>query len=179
MISVRSAAIVLLVFAAIGTGPVSAQQVKAGDLVLAHPWARATPGGAKIGGAYLTIENNGTTPDKLTSGSSPASARVEIHEMAMNNGVMTMRPMKGGLTIPPGQTVTFAPGGYHIMLVELKGPLKKGDKVPVKLTFEKAGDVNVTFEVEGIGAMGPASGHTDHEMPNMQQPIKMDSKHKM
>jgi hypothetical protein len=79
----------------------------------------------------------------------------------MNNGVMTMRPVKGGLSIPPGQSVTLAPGGYHIMLMELKAPLKKGDKVPVTLAFEKAGEVNVTLDVQGIGATGPTSdaGH--------------------
>ena len=176
---VRSSAFVLLAFAAICTGPASAQQVKVGDLVLDHAWARATPGGAKVGGGYLTIENKGTTPDKLIGGSSPAAAKVEVHEMAMKNDVMTMRPVKGGLSILPGQSVTLAPGGYHIMMMELKGPLKKGDKVPVTLKFEKAGEVNVTFEIEGIGAMAPTSGQMDHEMPGMQQPMKMNSDHKM
>ena len=135
----RSPALALLALAAICAGPASAQQVKIGDLVLDHAWARATPGGAKVGGGYLTIENKGATLDKLIGGSSPAAGKVEVHEMAMNNGVMTMREVKGGLSIPPGQSVTLAPGGYHIMLMELKAPLKKGDKVPVTLAFEKAG----------------------------------------
>ena len=162
--AVRSSAFVVLAFASICAGPVvAAEQVKVGDLVLDHAWARATPGGAKVGGAYLTIENKGATPDKLMGGSTPVAARVEVHEMAMNNDIMTMRPVKGGLTVPPGQSVTLAPGGYHIMMMELKGPLKKGDKVPVTLKFEKAGDVNVTFEIEGIGATGPTSGQMDHE----------------
>jgi periplasmic copper chaperone A len=99
--------------------------------------------------------------------------------MAMNNGVMTMRRVKGGLSIPPGQSVTFAPGGYHIMLMELKGPLKKGNRVPVTLAFEKAGEVKVTFDIQGIGAAGPASGQMDHAMPGMQQPMKLNSEHKM
>lgn len=172
MALVRSPTVALLALAAICVMPASAQQVKAGDLVLDHAWARATPGGAKVGGGYLTIENKGTTPDKLIGGSSPAAAKVEVHEMAMNNGVMTMRPVKGGLSIAPGQSVTLAPGGYHIMMMQLKAPLKKGDKVPVTLTFEKAGEVNVTFDIQGIGATGPA-------MPGMQQPMKMNSDHKM
>ena len=102
-------------------------------------------GGAKIGGGYLTIENKGATPDKLIGGASPAAAKVEVHEMAMKDGVMTMRPVKGGLSIPPGQSITLAPGGYHIMLMELKAPLKQGDKVPVTLQcITKTGRATVT-----------------------------------
>ena len=175
----RSPALALLVLAAICAGPASAQQVKIGDLVLDHAWARATPGGAKVGGGYLTIENKGVTPDKLIGGSSPAAGKIEVHEMAMNNGVATMRPVKGGLSIPPGQSVTLAPGGYHIMMMELKAPLKKGDKVPVTLAFEKAGQVNVTLDIQDIGATGPTSGQKDDAMPGMQQPMKMNSDHKM
>jgi hypothetical protein len=177
--SVTSAALVILAIAAICVGPASAQQVKAGDLVLDHAWARATPGGAKVGGGYLTIENKGVALDKLIDGSSPAAGKVEVHEMAMRNGVMTMRPVKGGLSILAGQTVTLAPGGYHLMMTELKGPLKKGDKVPVTLNFEKAGKVEVTFDVQGFGALGPPSGPMDHAMPSMQQPMNMNSDHKM
>ena len=95
----------------------------------------------------------------------------------MNNGVATMRPVKGGLSIAPGQSVTLAPGGYHLMMMELKGPLNKGDKVPVTLTFEKAGDVKVTFDIQSVGAK--SSGQMDHSMPGMQQPMKMNSDHKM
>ncbi len=179
MESVRSSALAILAFAAIFVGPATAQQVKAGDLVIDHAWARATPGGAKVGGGYLTIENKGTAPDKLIDESSPAAGKIEVHEMSTNNGVMTMRPMKGGLSIPPGQSVTLVPGGYHLMMTELKGPLKQGGKVPVTLNFEKAGKVDVTLDVQGIGAMGPASGQMDHAMPGMQKPMKMDSEHKM
>ena len=93
----------------------------------------------------------------------------------MNNGVATMRPVKGGLSIPPGQSVTLTPGGYHLMMTELRGPLKKGDK----LVFEKAGEVKATFDVQGIGATGSSSGQMDHSMPGMQQPMKMNSDHKM
>ncbi len=174
----RSSTLALLAFALVCARPASAQQVKIGDLVLDHAWARATPGGAKVGGGYLSIENKSATPDKLIGGSSPAAGKVEVHEMTMNNGVMKMRPVQGGLSIPPGQSVTLAPGGYHIMMMDLKGPLKKGDKVPLTLKFEKAGEVNVTLEIEGIGAMGPTSGQMDHPTP-MQQPMKMNSDHKM
>ena len=90
-----------------------------------------------------------------------------------------MRPMKNGLSIPAGQSVTLAPGGYHIMMMHLKVPLKRNDKVPMTLTFEKAGDVKVIFDVHDIGAVDPASGQMDHAMPDMQQPMKMNSDHKI
>jgi len=168
-----------LVTAAFCVGSALAQQVKSGDLVLDDAWARATRGGAKVGGGYITIENKGTTADKLMGGSSPAAGKVEVHEMAMDNGVMKMRPVKDGLPIPAGRSTELVPGGYHIMLMNLKAPLKKGDKIPVTLKFEKAGDVKVTFDVQDIGATSPASGHTDHTMPGMQQPMKMSPDHKM
>jgi hypothetical protein len=167
----------LVVLAIISAGPLSAQQIKSGDLVLDHAWSRATPGGAKVGGGYLTIDNKGTAADRLIGGSSPVAGHIEVHEMAMNNGVMTMRLLKDGLSIPAGQAVKLAPGGYHIMLMELKAPLKKGDKVPVTLKFEKAGDVKVTFDVQDLGATSP--GGMDHTMPGMQQPMKMSPGHKM
>jgi copper(I)-binding protein len=135
--------------------PACAEQVKAGDLVITQAWSRATPGGAKIGSGYLTIENKGAAPDRLTGVSADVAGKVEVHEMAMNNGVMTMRPLDGGLTIDPGKTVKLAPGGYHLMMFDLKAPLKQGDKVPVTLEFEKAGKVNVSLDVQGIGAQGP------------------------
>jgi periplasmic copper chaperone A len=94
--------------------------------------------------------------------------------MSMNNGVMKMRPLADGLTLPPGKSITLAPGGYHIMLMGLTAPLKSGEKVPVTLTFEKAGEAKVTFDVQGIGAMSPASGQSDHNaMPGMKSDHKM------
>jgi len=137
---------------------VRADEVKAGDLVITQAWSRATPGGAKVGGGYLTIENKGTTPDRLIGGSADVAAKVQVHEMSMNNGVMTMRPVEEGLVIEPGKTVKLAPAGYHLMIMDLKSPLKQGDKVPVTLEFEKAGKVAVTLDVEGIGAQGPGGG---------------------
>ena len=156
MSPVNSLALAFLALAAVCAGSVSAQEIKAGGLVLSHAWARATPGGAEVGGGYLTIENKGTAPDKLLGGSSPAAAEIEVHEMAMKNNVMTMRPVSGGLSIPPGQTITFTPGGYHIMMMGLKAPLKQGDRVPMTLQFEKAGKVDVTLDVQSIGATKPS-----------------------
>ena len=135
-----------------------AEDVKAGDLVISQGWTRATPGGAKIGGGFLTIENKGTVPDKLIGASADAAGKIEVHEMAVTDGVMKMRPLENGLAIEPGKSVKLAPGGYHLMMMDLKNPLKEGEKLPVTLQFEKAGKVAVTLDVEGVGAKGPTGG---------------------
>lgn len=153
--------------------PVRAEDVKAGDLTISQGWARATPGGAKVGGGYVTIVNNGSAPDRLVGASADFAGKVEVHEMTMANGVMKMRPVEKGLTIDPGKTVKLAPGGYHLMMMDLKNPLKQGDKLPVTLEFEKAGKVSVSLDVEGVGAQGPAAGgdgmkKMDKSMPGMK-----------
>ena len=156
--------------------PALAEEVKAGDLVITQAWSRATPGGAKVAGGYLTIENKGSTPDRLFGGSADVADKVQIHEMTMNDGVMTMRLLDQGLTIEPGKTVKLAPGGYHLMLLDLKSPLKRGDKVPVTLEFEKAGKVTVSFDVQGVGAQGPTtapSSGSKKDMKGMSPGMKM------
>src|ERR1700726_689490 len=168
--SLACAALISTLFAA----PARAEEVKVGDLVITQAWSRATPGGAKIGGGYLTIENKGSAPDRLIGGSADVASKVQVHEMAMKNGVMTMRPLDNGLTIEPGKTVKLAPAGYHLLLFDLKSPLKQGDKVPVTLEFEKAGKVKLSLDVQGVGAQGPAGagslgGHMDtKKMPGMK-----------
>src|SRR5205085_10603513 len=137
-----------VVFAA----PARTEDAKAGDLVITQAWSRATPVGAKVAGAYLTVENKGAAAGRLVGGSGDVAGRVEIHEMAMDNGVMKMRPLDKGLAIEPGKTVKLAPGGYHLMLLDLKTQFKQGDKVPVTLEFEKAGKVQLTLDVQGVGA---------------------------
>src|SRR4051812_36517727 len=143
--------------------PAHAGDARAGDLVITQAWSRATPNGAKIAGGYLTIENKGTTPDRLLGGSGDIAGKGEVHEMATKDGVMTMRPLDRGLTIEPGKSVKLAPGGYHLMMFDLKGQLKQGDKVPVTLEFEKAGKVKLSLDVQGVGAQAPAGG--DHSAP--------------
>ena len=115
-----------MLFAALQPVIARADDVKAGDLVISQAWSRATPGGAKVGGGYLTIENKGSAPDRLIGGSAGVADKVQVHEMAMNNGVMTMRQLKDGLPIPAGKSVKLAPGGYHIMFTHLAHPLTKG-----------------------------------------------------
>jgi periplasmic copper chaperone A len=144
------------IFAVTLAAPALAQEVKAGDLVITQAWSRATPGGAKVAGGYLTIQNKGSAADRLIGGSADVADKVQVHEMATTNGVMTMRPLDKGLSIEPGKTVKLAPGGYHLMLLDLKSPLKQGDQVPVTLEFEKAGKVKLSLAVQGVGAKGPA-----------------------
>ena len=161
------------ILAALFAAPVRAEEVKAGDLVITQAWARATPGGAKVGGGYLTIENKGSAADRLTGGSTEAAGKLEVHEMAMNNGVMTMRPLDDGLVIGPGKTVKLAPGGYHLMLFDLKRPLKQGDKVPLTLEFEKAGKVALSLAVQGVGAQAPGAASGGMDMHKMSPGMKM------
>jgi hypothetical protein len=151
--------------------PARAEDVKAGDLLISQAWSRATPGGAKVGGGYLSIENKGTAPDRLTGASADFAGKIEIHEMATTNGVMTMRPLEKGVTIEPGKTVKLAPGGYHLMMFGLKAPLKQGDKLAITLEFERAGKVNTTLDVQGVGAQAPAgAGEMGGSMDTKKMP---------
>ncbi len=108
-------------------------------------WVRA-PGAT--GGAFMLIRNGGAEPDRLLSASSNVAEAVEVHEMKMENDVMMMREMENGLAIPAGEAVKLAPGGYHIMLINLKQALAPGDKVTITLNFEKAGAVEILAEVK-------------------------------
>ena len=162
----RTLAGLAAIFALVMVAPASAEDVKAGDLVISQTWTRATPNGAKIGGGYLTIENKGSTPDRLVGGSGEVAGKIEVHEMAMDNGVMKMRPLDKPLAIEPGNSVKLAPGGYHLMMMDLKSPLKQGDKVPLTLSFEKAGKVQVTLDVQAVGAPGPAGAGMMKKTPD-------------
>ncbi len=142
-------------------GTALAEDFKAGAIVVAQPWTRATPAGASVAGGYMTITNNGTDPDHLVGGSFEAAGKMEIHEMTMEGGIMRMRPLPNGLEIKPGQTVTLEPSGNHVMFVGLKQQLKQGASVKGELRFDKAGTVEVDYKVEPVGASKPTpSGHS-------------------
>ncbi len=132
--------------------PAAAHDYTLGTLKIGHPWSRATPPSAPSAGGFLTVTNTGTTADRLISASSPAAGQVQIHEMKMDGTVMRMRELEKGLEIPPGATVALAPGGFHLMLMELKSPLKEATRVPVTLVFEKAGKIDVELAVVALGA---------------------------
>ena len=138
--------------------PVAAHEFKLGALEIQHPWARLTVAGQSAGGGYLAIRNTGSVPDRLLGASAPGRATVELHEMRMDGDVMRMREIKA-LELPAGKLVTLAPGGLHLMLTGLTAPLKIGDKLPVKLRFEKAGEVEVLFHVESKPAPAASTAH--------------------
>lgn len=143
-----------------GAAPAGGESYSIGALKVTSPWTRATPGGAKIAGGYLTITNTGKEPDRLVSATTAVADHGEIHEMSMTDGVMKMRPLPDGLIIKPGETVALKPGGYHMMFMGLKQQLKQGDTMKATLVFEKAGKLDVAFTVSGIGAsQAPASMH--------------------
>ena len=143
-------------------GAASAEDFTVGSIQVANPWTRATPKGSTIAGGYMTITNKGAAPDRLVAGSAAPAGRFEVHHMAMENGVMKMRPVEGGLEIKPGETVELKPGSFHIMLMGLKQPLEKGQRIKGTLTFEKAGKVDIEYAVEAIGATPPAHGGHQH-----------------
>lgn len=117
-------------------------------------WTRPAAAGQN-GAGYLTIVNTGPGVQTLKGASSPAAASVGVHESVMTGGIMSMRTLSGGLTIAPGQSVTFGPGGYHLMLMGLKRPLKAGERTPVELDFAPAGKVKADLVVGG----GPSDAH--------------------
>ena len=125
-----------------------------------NAWSRATPPGAKTAVGYMTLKNDSTAPDRLLGASSPIAAKVETHVTVKEGDVMKMRMVKG-YAIPAHGRYELKPGGSHLMLVDIKKPLKEGDKVPLTLRFEKAGEVTVEMPVR---ALGSSSGHMNMKM---------------
>ena len=135
--------------------------IRLGALLIEAPWVRATPAGARVAGGYMTITNTGTVPDRLIGGSFPLAARFEVHEMAVTNGVMTMRELAKGLDIPAGGKVELKPGGLHLMFMDLRNPVAQGQPITGTLVFEKAGSIAITYQVAPIGARSPTGAATD------------------
>ena len=125
-----------------------------GLIQLRDPWARAMPPGADVAGGYLEIRNTGKEADRLVAAWSPAAARVELHVMSRDGGVMKMREAPG-FAMPPRKSLSLKPGGQHLMLIGLKQPLLKGQHIPIMLQFERAGVVRVELEVKASGAGKP------------------------
>jgi periplasmic copper chaperone A len=140
-------------------GAATAETAKAGSISVKDAWSRATPGGADVGVGYLTITNDGDVPDRVVSADAAFAGQAEIHLMKMDNGVMQMRPIPEGVTIPAKGSVVFSPNSYHLMFMSLKAPLEEGQTVEGTLTFERAGKVPVNFEVQAIGAAAPDATH--------------------
>lgn len=135
-----------------------------GKVEVSAPWAAVTPSGAKVGAGYLTIYNGAGEADKLLAASSPRAQKVEVHEMKMDGAMMSMRPVDA-LDIPAGTSVKFAPGGYHLMFLDIDAPFADGQTIPVTLNFEKAGNIDAALVVSAnppTGSSGDAGGmHMD------------------
>lgn len=137
-----------------------------GELKIGHPWAKPTIAGAKVGGGFLKVTNEGNEDDRLVSitVSPDIAATAQLHEMKMENDVMKMRQLENGITVPAGQTVELKPGALHVMFMDIARPFADGEKIKATLTFEKAGTVDVEFNVEQPKAEGaektdPHAGH--------------------
>jgi len=165
----HSLGLTLAVTALLGAIPAKAADYDVGSMHISQPWARATPKGASSGAGYMAITNKGSAPDRVSCVSDDASAQCQIHSMTMEGGVMKMRPVEGGLEIKPGETVTLQPGGFHVMLVNLKHPLEQGQTVKATLKFDKAGTVDVAYPILAIGAPAPGAAASDQGM-KMQGP---------
>jgi copper(I)-binding protein len=150
----------LIIVAALALGLVStaqAQTTGTPSVEIMVPWARATPGAARNGAAYFTIVNKGKASDRLVAVSTPVAAMAELHRTEDDKGVMKMLPVTS-VEVKAGGRAVFKPGGYHVMLMGLKAPLKEGQSFPLTLTFEKAGKLDVTVKVRKVGAMGDGHG---------------------
>jgi periplasmic copper chaperone A len=158
----RRSTLLIAGFLSLAAATAHARDYKVGSLDIVDPWSRATPKGATVGAGYMKITNTGATPDRLISGTADVAPTFEVHEMTMDNGVAKMRPIKGGLEIKPGETVELKPGSFHVMFVGLKKPLTMGDHIKTTLVFEKAGTVNVEYDVLAMGA------EPSHDMPSMK-----------
>jgi copper(I)-binding protein len=131
--------------------PPDATRFQFGSLRVDRPIARATPPGATTAAVYFTIDNIGNTTDRLLHASTPVAGGVVLHQMVQKDGMMVMRAVPS-LEIIPGARFELSPGGYHLMLIELKQPLKAGERFPLVLRFERTGTVTATVLVEDIGA---------------------------
>jgi copper(I)-binding protein len=144
----------------------AATEAAASIIAVTEPWSRETAEGQNAGGAFMTIANTGTAADRLTGGRTPVAGRVEIHTMSMDGGVMRMRQLEEGLEVPAGGEVTLKPGSFHVMLMDLKQPLKAGDKVPLALTFAGAGTIETQLDVRPAGEMVPGMTHGEEDKPH-------------
>jgi copper(I)-binding protein len=131
------------------------------DIVVENPWSRATPPGSPIGVGYMTIRNTSATPDKLLSARSPAARAVQTHVTVREGDITRMREVNG-YDIPANGELDLKPSGPHLMLVDLKAPLKEGEKVPLVLRFQHAGEVKVELHVESISAAPPGMQGMHH-----------------
>jgi copper(I)-binding protein len=144
----------LLLAVALCALPAGAHNHDKGDIQVRHPWSRATAPGAKVAAGYMEIRNNGKEADRLVSAQTPVAQRVELHVTRQEGDVMRMQQVKA-YDIPARERFELRPSGPHLMLVDIVRPLKKGERFPMKLRFERAGEIEVQLEVQDLGSKHP------------------------
>lgn len=149
----------------LSTGAAAAHDFTLGPIRIDHPWARASAGAVRVGAAYMTLRNGGTSGDRLLMAATPQAARVELHSHVMKDGTAMMQEVKA-IDINAAGTAELKPGGLHVMLFDLKAPLREGESFPLTLTFERAGTVTVQVKVEKRGAMQGEHGGADRGKPD-------------
>lgn len=159
--------------ALIVASPAEAHETTVKGVTIANPWARATPGGANVGGAFFQMRTAPGVDDRLIAARSPVAGVAEIHNHIMEGGIARMRRVDG-IALTGGQSVTLEPGGYHIMLMDLKEPLNKGETFRMTLVFQKAGEIEVEGSIQPIGATGPPGSE---QQPKAEPPKKMQHMH--
>lgn len=142
-------------------GSALADAFKVGTIEIDHLYSRAMLPGAKVGGGYLNITNNGAD-DRLVSATAERAGTVQLHEMKMDGGIMVMRELKDGIAVPARSTVELKPGGYHVMFMKVSDGFKEGEEISATLTFEKAGSVEVEFKVGPAAGSAAAASHDEH-----------------
>ena len=154
--------VLLLLLALVAGGhtaiqPAAAHEYRLNELVIVHPWARASAKGAANGAVYLEIVNGGSAPDRLIAAASPAASGSELHRHVSSNGIMRMEPVEA-IELPPGGHVMLQPGGLHVMLTGLTGPLVEGGSFPLTLDFERAGRIEVSVTIASVATMHSIHG---------------------
>ncbi|HEX5378251.1 MAG TPA: copper chaperone PCu(A)C [Phenylobacterium sp.] len=157
-LSFIAAAIALVV-----TGAAHAAVYRLGGLEITQPWSRPAAAGGN-GAGFMTVTNNGKAADTLKAVETPAARKVEMHKTSMAGGVMSMQRLDAGVLLAPGQSISFAPGGYHLMLIGLAKATRSGDVIPATLVFASGARIKVEFPVgAGPSAMpGMDMDHMDH-----------------
>ncbi len=149
--------LVLTAGGAAAVRPAAAHEYRLGDLVIVHPWARASAEGATNGAVYLEGITGGRAPDRLIGAASPAAAGSELHRHASSNGIMRMEPVEA-IELPPGDHVVLQPGGLHLMLTGLAEPLTEGGSFPLTLAFDRAGRIEVSVTIASVATMHSTHG---------------------
>jgi copper(I)-binding protein len=162
MIALRRTSLTIAALAYLAATPSLGHGYKTGSLSIKHPWSRETSAGQSVGGGFMVVTNTSAKPDKLVSATTTVATEVQLHTMSMDGGIMRMRQVSGGIDVPSKGTLELKPGGYHLMFMGLKRPLKKDERFPVMLKFQNAGTLKVQFAVQAVGSTGPIEA--DHAM---------------